>query len=108
MQNITLAAAGLLAASQVSFAAALAPTPGSQKARESCQIIPVRHGGGGGGGISHGAMLQANARLNVAYLLREQFEQLWSYTDPADARSFSGNWQHCRDRTWLLTKSSPA
>ena len=24
-------------------------------------------------------LLQANARLNVAYLLREQFEQLWSY-----------------------------
>ncbi len=38
-------------------------------------------------------MLQANARLNVAYLLREQFEQLWSYTDPADARSFFDNWQ---------------
>jgi transposase len=38
-------------------------------------------------------LLQANARLNVAYLLREQFEQLWSYTDPADARSFFDNWQ---------------
>lgn len=38
-------------------------------------------------------MLQANARLNVAYLLREQFEQLWSYTDPEDARSFFDNWQ---------------
>jgi transposase len=36
---------------------------------------------------------QANARLNAAYLLREQFEQLWSYTDPADARSFFDNWQ---------------
>ena len=38
-------------------------------------------------------LLQANARLNVAYLLREQFEQLWSYTDPADARSFFDNWR---------------
>ena len=38
-------------------------------------------------------LLQANARLNIAYLLREQFEQLWSYTDPADARSFFDNWQ---------------
>lgn len=37
--------------------------------------------------------MQANARLNVAYLLREQFEQLWSYTDPADARAFFDNWQ---------------
>ena len=31
--------------------------------------------------------------LNAAHLLREQFEQLWSYTDPADARSFVDNWQ---------------
>ena len=38
-------------------------------------------------------LLQANARLNVAYLLREQFEQLWSYTDPADARSFFDTWR---------------
>jgi len=38
-------------------------------------------------------LLRANARLNIAYLLREQFEQLWSYTDPADARSFFDNWQ---------------
>jgi len=30
-------------------------------------------------------LLQANARLNIAYLLREQFEQLWDYADAADA-----------------------
>ena len=54
-------------------------------------------------------LLQANARLNVAYLLREQFEQLWSYTDAGDARSFFDNWRtNCRDRTSSPTKSSPA
>lgn len=38
-------------------------------------------------------LLAANARLNVAYLLREQFEQLWSYTDEAQARAFFDNWR---------------
>ena len=38
-------------------------------------------------------LLQANARLNVAYLLREQFEQLWDYADAADARTFFDAWR---------------
>jgi len=37
-------------------------------------------------------LLQANARLNVAYLLREQFEQLWDYANAADARTFFDAW----------------
>ena len=54
-------------------------------------------------------LLQANARLNIAYLLREQFEQLWSYTDPRMPvpSSITGS-SNCRDRTWRLTRSSPA
>jgi transposase len=31
-------------------------------------------------------LLPANARLSIAYLLREQFEQLWDYADAADAK----------------------
>jgi transposase len=38
-------------------------------------------------------LLQANARLNTAYLLREQFEQLWDYADAADARTFFDAWR---------------
>ena len=38
-------------------------------------------------------LLQANTRLNVAYLLREQFEQLWDYADPADAKAFFDRWR---------------
>jgi hypothetical protein len=53
--TIALAAAGILAASQVSFANALAPSPGpSVVPRESGQMVPVRMGGGGGGGFGHG------------------------------------------------------
>lgn len=37
-------------------------------------------------------LLNANARLNVAYLLREQFGQLWSYEDEALARAFFDKW----------------
>ncbi len=53
--TMALAAAGLLAASQVSFANALAPSSGTNlAAQESSQIVPVRMGGGGGGGFGHG------------------------------------------------------
>ena len=53
--TVALAAAGLLAASQVSFANALAPSSGTNlAAQESSQIVPVRMGGGGGGGFGHG------------------------------------------------------
>ncbi len=38
-------------------------------------------------------LLQANARLNIAYLLREQFEQLWDYADAADAKTFFDAWR---------------
>jgi hypothetical protein len=38
-------------------------------------------------------LLQANARLNVAYLLREQFEQLWDYADAEHARLFFDAWR---------------
>ena len=44
-------------------------------------------------------LLQANAHLNIAYLLREQFEQLCDYADAADARSFFDAWrEQLRDR----------
>lgn len=39
-------------------------------------------------------LLQANARLNIAYLLREQFEQLWDYADATDARAFFDAWRN--------------
>ena len=38
-------------------------------------------------------LLQANARLNIAYLLREQFEQLWDYADAHDMRAFFDAWR---------------
>lgn len=38
-------------------------------------------------------LLQANSRLNTAYLLRESFGQLWSYQSEAWARKFFENWK---------------
>ena len=38
-------------------------------------------------------LLEANTRLNIAYLLREQFEQLWDYADTDDARTFFNAWR---------------
>ena len=38
-------------------------------------------------------LLKANTRLNTAYLLREQFEQLWDYASAAWARKFFDNWK---------------
>jgi transposase len=38
-------------------------------------------------------LLKANKRLNTAYLLREQFEQLWDYASAAWARKFFDNWK---------------
>jgi transposase len=38
-------------------------------------------------------LLQANKRFNVAYLLREQFEQLWDYANSTDARAFFDAWR---------------
>ena len=38
-------------------------------------------------------LFRANRRLNKAYLLKEQFGQLWDYTDPDDARSFFERWR---------------
>lgn len=38
-------------------------------------------------------LLKANKRLNTAYLLREQFAQLWSYKSEPWARKFFNNWK---------------
>jgi transposase len=37
-------------------------------------------------------LFKANRRLNKAYLLKEQFGQLWDYSDPAEARLFFERW----------------
>jgi len=39
------------------------------------------------------ALLAANKRLNTAYILKEQFGQLWSYKSEAWARKFFDNWK---------------
>ena len=38
-------------------------------------------------------LLQANKRLQVAYLLKESFDRLWSYRNEGWARAFFWNWQ---------------
>lgn len=38
-------------------------------------------------------LLQANQRLNKAYLLKESFDQLWSYESEVWARKFFDNWK---------------
>ncbi|MCX5658036.1 MAG: transposase [Candidatus Omnitrophica bacterium] len=38
-------------------------------------------------------LLQANQRLNIAYLLKESFGQLWNYRSEAGARRFFDNWK---------------
>jgi transposase len=38
-------------------------------------------------------LLSANKRLNTAYILKEQFGQLWSYKSEAWARKFFDNWK---------------
>jgi len=38
-------------------------------------------------------LLQANQRLNIAYLLKESFGQLWTYQSEAWARRFFDNWK---------------
>jgi len=38
-------------------------------------------------------LLSANKRLNIAYLLRESFGQLWSYQSEGWARRFFDNWK---------------
>jgi len=39
------------------------------------------------------ALLDANKRLETAYLLKEQFAQMWDYTSEAWARKFFDNWK---------------
>lgn len=39
------------------------------------------------------ALLAANKRLETAYLLKEQFAQMWDYTSEAWARKFFDNWK---------------
>jgi transposase len=38
-------------------------------------------------------LLQANQRLNIAYLLKKSFGQLWNYRSEAWARRFFENWK---------------
>ena len=38
-------------------------------------------------------LLQANKRLNKAYVLKESFGQLWDYTNPTWARKFFESWK---------------
>jgi transposase len=38
-------------------------------------------------------LLKANKRLNVAYLLKESFVQLWEYKKEGWAKRFSDNWR---------------
>ena len=38
-------------------------------------------------------MLAVNKRLNIAYLLKESFAQLWDYTRKGWARRFFENWR---------------
>jgi transposase len=38
-------------------------------------------------------LLQANKRLNIAYVLKESFGQLWNYQSEAWARRFFDNWK---------------
>jgi len=45
------------------------------------------------GKVSLKKLLEANKRLNTAYLLRESFGQLWSYQTEGWARRFFDNWK---------------
>jgi len=47
-------------------------------------------------------LLKANKRLNTAYVLRESFDQLWTYTSEAWARKFFDNWK--RQLRWQRLK----
>jgi len=38
-------------------------------------------------------LLKSNKRLSIAYILREEFEQLWSYQREGWARKFFKNWR---------------
>ena len=46
-------------------------------------------------------LLAANKRLNTAYLLKEQFGQLWSYRSPAGPRKFCERWREALKAAWL-------
>ena len=39
------------------------------------------------------ALLEANKRLNIAYILKETFDQLWDYQNETWARKFFDNWK---------------
>lgn len=43
-------------------------------------------------------LLAANKRLNTAYLLKESFDQLWTYNSETWARKFFDNW--CQSLKW--------
>ena len=46
-------------------------------------------------------LFKRNERLNKAYLLKESFGQLWSYSYPASARKFFENWRDSLKRQRL-------
>lgn len=46
-----------------------------------------------GGKRSLKTLLDANKRINIAYVLKESFDQLWSYKTPAGARRFFEHWR---------------
>ena len=46
-------------------------------------------------------LLLANKRLNVAYLLKESFGQLWEYRSEAGARRFFERWRDFHKWQWL-------
>ena len=48
-------------------------------------------------------LLKANKRLNIAYLLKESFGQLWEYQSEACARRFFENWKQALK--WQRLKS---
>jgi len=69
------------------------------------EVVKVENPQGGEAGrfLSHGTsgqtqdswyflLFNANKRLHTAYLLKESFEQLWSYETPGWARRFFDNW----------------
>ena len=50
------------------------------------------------GRVNLSKLLAANKRLNMAYLLKESFSQLWDYEREAWARRFFDNW--CASLKW--------
>jgi len=56
-------------------------------------LLPNRENLNNDGRQSLKLLLTANKRLNTAYLLKESFGQMWSYTSETWARKFFENWK---------------